>query len=122
MSYGKILSHPVGDANFFNDLFVSKSGSCHLYGNYTENGRLKRPILGFSGLRWFRHILADPITFWVIRGEGRGWIWVKQTYIPTRVRKTRGVSQVGVAFTIQMFRPPPGRARERCTAAPWKFF
>ena len=43
MSYGKILSHPVGDANLFNDL-ISKPGSYfQLYGTIYGKDPYKHP-------------------------------------------------------------------------------
>ena len=69
MSYGKILSHPVGDANSFNYLSADMGGGRSLYGIYTENSRVKRPISAFPGCAGSGAFLAYPITFRVNRGE-----------------------------------------------------
>jgi hypothetical protein len=91
--YGRYAECPVGDANTFNGLLTSIGGSCRLYGNYTENRRLKRPILAFAGLCWFRHFLAYPITFWANRGEV-AWLGMGETNIHTYAHEKNIVALV----------------------------
>ena len=54
----EVGSTPVGDASNFNDLADSTSGGRRLYGIYTENSRVKRPISAFPGCAGFRPVSA----------------------------------------------------------------
>ena len=50
MSYGKILSHPVGDANFINDLAFKSSGSFPIYGTIYGKDAYKHPRITTDSL------------------------------------------------------------------------
>ena len=51
MSYVKILSHPVGDTNFFNDLIKNPGSYFQLYGTIYGKYAYKRPRITTDSLR-----------------------------------------------------------------------